>query len=195
LRLTFQNNTQDNLFMRLVSNREVLIEDFVIYTESDGSRQVVIPAGDYSYTDFRLGTDTGDQRRISMRASVSGGAFYDGDRINTNVEFNWRPSEHFRFGLDYQVNDIELPAGDFVVRLSTLRVQVVFSSTLSWTNLVQYDNVSETAGFNSRLHWIPEAGREGFIVLNHALSDVDKNDSFHSTNADMSVKFAYTWRF
>ena len=195
LRITMQNNTQDNIFMRLVANREVLLEDFVIYSASDGSRQVVIPAGDYSYTDFRLGTDTGDHRPFSLRGSISGGEFYDGERINTNVELAWRPSEHFRFGFDYQTNNIELPGGDFTVRQSTLRAQFIFSSTLSWVNLIQYDNVSEVVGFNSRLHWIPEAGREGFIVLNHNLSDADKNDSFHSTSADVAVKFSYTWRF
>jgi Carbohydrate family 9 binding domain-like/Domain of unknown function (DUF5916) len=201
LRLTLQNNTQDNLFMRLVQNREVLLEDFTIYTEPPETapggtpRTVVIPAGDYSYVDFRIGADTGDQRRFSMRGSISGGEFYDGDRIQTNVELVWRPSEHFRFGVDHQVNDISLPDGDFTVRISSLRAQVVFSSTLSWVNLIQYDNVSETMGINSRLHWIPAAGREGFIVLNHSLEDRDKDGSFHSTNADITIKFSYTWRF
>jgi hypothetical protein len=199
-RLTFQNNTQDNLFMRLVVNRENLAEDFTIYTPPDvdepgGGQPVVIPAGDYSFFDYRIGVDSGDQRRLSMRASLSGGEFYDGDRLQTNVELNWRPSPRLSFGLNYQVNDIELPYGDFAVRLSSLRAQVVFSNTLSWVNLIQYDNVSEAIGFNSRLHWIPRAGREGFIVFNHGLADADRNDSFHSTGADVSVKFSYTFRF
>ncbi|HLF12522.1 MAG TPA: carbohydrate binding family 9 domain-containing protein [Gammaproteobacteria bacterium] len=194
-RLTMQNNTQDNIFTRAVANREVLREDFAIYTAADGSRQVIIPAGDYTFTDYRVGLDSGDQRSLALRFAVSWGEFYAGDRIQPNVEFGWRPSEHFRLGLNYQVNDIELPQGDFMVRLSSLRLQLVFSSTLSWVNLIQYDNLSETVGINSRLHWIPQAGREGFIVLNHNLADRDQNDSFHSTNADMSVKFSYTWRY
>lgn len=195
LRISTQNNTNDGFFARLVSNREVLLEDFVVYAASDGSRQVVIPAGDYSYTDYRIGADLGDQRRFAGRFSISGGEFYDGDRINGNVEFTWRPSEHFRFGMDYQANDISLPGGDFVARVSALRAEIVFSSTLSWVNLIQYDNLTETVGLNSRLHWIPEAGREGFLVFNHSLADPDKNDSFHSTHADLAVKFSYTWRF
>jgi hypothetical protein len=195
LRYTIENNTQDNLFGRAVANREVLFEDFTIYTAPDGSEQVVIPAGDYKFTDFRIGLDSGDQRRIALRASLSGGEFYDGDRINTNTEISWRPSEHFRFGFGYQVNDIELPDGDFIVRQSSMRVEAIFSSTLSWANLFQYDNVSEVLGFNSRLHWIPQAGREGFIVLNHNVADPDRDDAFHSTNADMSIKFSYTLRF
>ena len=167
----------------------------MIYSASDGSRQVVIPAGDYTYNDYRIGMDTGDQRRFAIRGSISGGEFYDGKRIQTNSELTWRPSEHLRFGFDYQVNDIELPDGDFTVRISALRAQVVFSSTLSWVNLIQYDNVSETMGINSRLHWIPEASREGFIVLNHSLADTDKDGSFRSTSADIAIKFNYTWRF
>lgn len=82
-----------------------------------------------------------------------------------------------------------------MVRLATLQVDVIFSSTLSWVNLVQYDNVTETAGVNSRLHWIPEAGRDFFLVLDHSLQDIDRNDSFHSSQADMTLKLNYTFRF
>ena len=50
-------------------------------------------------------------------------------------------------------------------------------------------------GINSRLHWIPEAGREAFIVLNHNLEDFDRNDSFRSRAGDLSLKFSYAFRF
>ena len=53
----------------------------------------------------------------------------------------------------------------------------------------------QVLGFNTRLHWIPKAGQEGFIVLNHNLQDFDKNASFRSAVADVSVKFKYTFRF
>jgi hypothetical protein len=211
LRFTLSNNTQDRVFSRLVRNREVLLEDFVIYTSSDyapevppsgsdpGSpgqgQQVVIPAGDYSFWDWRIGTRTGEQRRVSYEGSISGGEFYDGQRVQINANVTWRPTLHLRFGFSYQANDIELPDGDFIVRLSSMRSEVVFSSQLSWVNLLQYDNVSETLGLNSRLHWVPEAGREGFVVLNRALNDADKDGSFKPLTADVSVKFGYTFRF
>jgi hypothetical protein len=155
----------------------------------------VIPPGSYEYNDFRFGTETGSQRTLSIRATVSGGEFYDGHRLNPNLEINWRPSEHYLFGVSYQTNDIELPVGDFVVNLATVRADFIFSSKLSWVNLIQYDDVSENVGINSRLHWIPQAGREGFIVLNHSLSDADKDGTFHSTSVDASIKFSYTFRF
>ena len=60
---------------------------------------------------------------------------------------------------------------------------------------MQYDNVSEIVGINTRLQWIPEAGQEGFIVLNYNMEDEDKDNKFRSLNADLSIKFTYTFRF
>jgi hypothetical protein len=60
---------------------------------------------------------------------------------------------------------------------------------------VQYDNDSEVMGFNSRLQWVPEMGRETYLVFNHELEDPDRNNRFRSTNADLVVKLGYTFRF
>ena len=76
----------------------------------------------------------------------------------------WRPSAFFRGSLSYDFSDVELPFenGSFEVRLVRAGFDFAFSPTLSWVNLIQYDNVSEVAGINMRLHWIPQAGREVF---------------------------------
>ena len=97
--------------------------------------------------------------------------------------------------MNYRYNDVSLPQGSFILRLVQVGLDLTFTSTLSWVNLLQYDNNSEIVGINSRLHWIPEAGREMFIVLNHNIEDVDRNDSFHSAFVDLSFKFNYTLRF
>jgi len=81
------------------------------------------------------------------------------------------------------------------LRLYGWNVQYAFSSTLSWSNLIQYDNVSENVGINSRVHWIPRAGQQAFVVLNWGMSDADKDNHFDSTFADLSLKFNYTFRF
>jgi hypothetical protein len=60
---------------------------------------------------------------------------------------------------------------------------------------VQYDNVSEGAGINSRLYWIPEPGREMYLVLNWGMVDLDKDNSFTSTSNDLTLKYNYTFRF
>jgi hypothetical protein len=97
--------------------------------------------------------------------------------------------------MDYTVNEIDLPEGSFTARLLSVRADIVFSSKLSWVNLVQYDNVSEIVGINSRLHWIPEAGREAFLVLNHNLEDFDLDNRYRSAYSEAAIKFSYTFRF
>ena len=103
--------------------------------------------------------------------------------------------EPFALGFRYDWNDIDLPQGDFITRLTRLTADVNFSSTLYWVSLIQYDNVSEVIGVNTRLNWIPKAGQEGLIVLNHSLQDRDRNGAFGSELLDISVKLNYTFRF
>jgi hypothetical protein len=195
LQASIQTDTQDNVFFNFTGNKESIPFDFPIYNPSDGSPPVIIPEGSYSWNSYGVGIRSGEQRKVSMFLGMFTGGYYDGESTNINTNISWRPSRHLRISGGYSFRDADLPDGSFQVRQSELSVQYAFSATLSWVNLIQYDNFSEVIGFNSRLHWIPRAGREGFIVFNHNVADPDKNDSFHSSSADLSVKFSYTWRF
>ena len=195
LRLTTNNNSGDGAFSRIMKSREVLRSDFTINRPSDGSTPVVIPAGDYSFDEYLLGLQLGNQRKISGRITTRFGDYYNGTRWQRGLGLNWRPTRQYDIGVNFTENEIDLPDGNFTVRLISLDTRIAFSSTLSWSNLIQYDNVSEVVGFNSRLHWIPEAGRQAFLVFNYGLSDVDKDNDFISTNSDISLKFSYTFRF
>jgi len=194
-RINFNNNSGDGLFVRAIRSREVLGADFVINRASNGAWTVRIPQGDYAFTEGVVGVDLADQRLVSGRISMRWGDYFDGNRMQRNVDVNIRPTARYNFGLLYNENEIHLPHGHFTVRLYGLRSQVAFSNTLAWSTLVQYDNVSEGMGINSRLHWIPEAGKQMFLVLNYGLSDADKDNSFHSVSADLSLKLSYTLRF
>ena len=97
--------------------------------------------------------------------------------------------------LRYDWNNIELPQGDFTTRLSSVNSQVAFSPNLYWISLLQYDNVSEEIGINTRLQWVPKAGQEAFVVLNYNLQDWDQDNTFNTAFSDLSVKLRYTFRF
>jgi len=183
----------DQGYLRFHATKEVLTEPFVIWEK--GADQVVIPPGSYSFNESELSASTGDPRKVWGTVRYRSGDFFDGKRNRIGAGIGWRPSNHFRLQLDYDINDVELPNGNFITRLTQFRTDVIFSATMSWSTLVQYDNVTETMGVNTRLHWIPEAGREAFIVLNHSLQDVDLNNRFESTLADLAVKLNYTFRF
>jgi hypothetical protein len=194
--LELETHTRDAVRLRYITNEESVAEPFDVYVDSsDPTNNVTIPVGFYTFDEASIRLSTGNQRALSGNVTYLTGDFYDGQRTNVSGQFSWKPSRYFALNIDYDWNDVELPQGDFVTRLMGVSTQVVFSTSLAWITLMQYDNVSEVLGVNTRLHWIPKAGQEGFIVLNHNLEDYDKDASFRSAAADASVKFKYTFRF
>lgn len=179
-----------NLFnFRHVATKESINDSFEI------APGLVISPGHYSFNGTMIELQTGGQRRLSGRVVYHDGDFFDGGRQGLLATITWRPTEHFRGHISYDINDIELPQGDFVTRLVRVQFDIAFSSKLSWVNLIQYDNVSEIAGINSQLQWVPEAGKEAFFVINHNLADIDKDNRFNSARSDLTAKFTYTFRF
>jgi len=191
--LELRNNTGDALNVHYSATREAVTEPFTIYR--DNARQVVVPPARYSFGETIVGMTAAGQRTFSGGATVRMGDFLSGSRTNLIGDFSWKPSNLFAFGFRYDWNDIDLPQGSFITRLTRLTTDVNFSSTLYWVSLIQYDNVSELIGINTRLNWIPRAGQEGLIVFNHTLQDRDRDDVFRSELLDISVKLNYTLRF
>jgi len=187
--IEIENNSADRISIQYRSDKERLTEPFEI---ADG---IIIPVGSYSYgaTDFRI--ETGDQRPLKVEFNYLKGDFFDGSIRSAGTEIEWKPSRHFSAELAYSVDDVDLPQGSFTAKLVSTRLDFVFSNTLSWVNLIQYDNVSETIGINSRLHWVPEAGRNVYLVLNHNYAERLSDDRFHSTTTDITIKADYTFRF
>ena len=187
--IEIENNSADRISIQYRSDKERLTEPFEI---ADG---IIIPVGSYSYgaTDLRI--ETGDQRPLKVEFNYLEGDFFDGSIRSAGTEIEWKPSRHFSAELAYSVDDVDLPQGSFTAKLVSTRLDFVFSNTLSWVNLIQYDNVSETIGINSRLHWVPEAGRNVYLVLNHNYAERLSDDRFHSTTTDITIKADYTFRF
>ena len=185
----------DRIFASCSRDKEGLIRPFTIRRARNPADNVVIPTGLYSFDGCRVDVASADQRKVAGQIAYESGDFYDGRKVTLRPGITWRPSSHFALDLQYQVNDIELPHGAFVSRLTRVRTDVVFSSTLSWVNLVQWDNDTDEFGINTRLHWIPQAGREVYLVLNHRLEDYDEDGAFRSMDADLTAKVNYTIRF
>ena len=167
---------------------EALVEPFEI------SPGVVIPTGKYNFRDRGGQFRSGSHRRFQGLFRLLDGSFYDGNRTDILGELTWRPSAKFRSSVSYSYSEITLPQGEFETRLVRVGFDYVFSSTMSWVNLIQYDNISETVGINLRWHWIPEAGRDLYFVINHNLTDPDRDNRFHSISSDVTVKLNYTFR-
>ena len=191
--LEMETNARDSFDLGYTRYKEVVRTPFTIYSEP--TRSVAIPAGDYSYQTFDFSLGTGNQREFSASIRSEFGDFYNGDQLGIFTSFNWNQSKNFAMELNYDWTDISLPQGEFTARLTSLNTQVAFTTNLYWISLLQYDNISENMGLNTRVQWIPEAGQEALIVLNYNMQDTDKDNTFHTALSDLSIRFRYTVRY
>ena len=185
----FENHSRDMLKLHYQNMREVLTEPFEI------SEGIVIPVGDYSFNQVCANVEAGGQRAVSGQLYACDGDFFTGQQQSTGTSLLWRPSLHFKFELGFDFNNIELPQGDFMTRLASVRADIAFNRAWSWQNHVQYDNVSNSIGLNSIVRWLPRAGREMVFVLNREFEDTDLTSRFRSTSQDLAFKLSYTFRF
>lgn len=181
--------SRDRLFWISNLNKEVLLAPFEV------SAGVIIPPGEYSFEDHGATFQSSNIREWSTKLTYLNGGFYNGDREWFEFDVLWQPAPKFRASLEYDVTFIDLPYGSFSTRIVAGGLDFVFSPRVSWINLIQYDNVSETLGVNMRLHWVPQEGQEIFFVINQMLEDYDRDNSFNSAFTDVTAKFSYTFRF
>ncbi len=184
---------RDSISLAYYASQEVVLDAFPIFRQP-GNEVFILP-GSYDFDEQEISFETGGQREFSGLFSYRTGDFFNGERVAMSGRFTWNQSRFFIASLSYDWNDIELPQGNFITRLSSVNTQVAFSPTLYWITLAQYDNISEEIGINTRLQWIPKAGQEGFIVLNYGLEDRDQDNTFRTASSDLSIKFRYTFRF
>ena len=186
--VSLEADAGDEVEFGVTRERDVVEEDFDLVDD------IIIAAGDYTFDRIFVGYEGAGTRRIALEAEVSAGDFYDGELVTVSAEVDWRPSPHYQFSLGYEINEGDMPDGSFSARLITARANFAFNSRWSWTNFIQYDNVSESAGLNSRLRWNPRAGQDMYIVLNQGY-ERDDRDRFRSTATEVTGKVGYTFRF
>lgn len=187
--LVVETQFGDMLELRFKRLREVLDENFDIHPG------VVIGIGDYEFDRMQLVLATALERRFAFNLDLDVGEFFDGDRLTINGGVDWRRGKHLYLQLGYEFNDVDLSQGSFITRLYRMRLDYAFNSKWSWLNVLQYDNVSDSAGFNSRLRYNPQAGQDVFLVVDWQF-DVDPfSKSISSSASEVVLKLNYTFRF
>lgn len=190
VRLFSLNSHQaDRLYMDVQKEREGLIADFPIRPG------IVIPAGKYSFDSAEIGLESSEFRAFIPNFSYKQGDFYNGEQQEIGLGLGWQPGPRFSTNFSYTYTDVELPQGDFITRLVSLNATVAFSSTWSWINLVQYDNLSSSAGLNSRLNWNPQAGENFFLVVNYNFDSDGVFAGMNARDSEIALKYTKNFRF
>ncbi|MEE2638306.1 MAG: carbohydrate binding family 9 domain-containing protein [Acidobacteriota bacterium] len=185
-------NSGDSLHSLFDANPtyEHLFEAFEI---SDG---VVLPAGEYRFTPWRLFFTSAQKRRIQGSVGLSFGNFWSGtaNMLQTGLRYNIPP----RFLISFNTNQTfaNLPQGNFIARIYSAQVEYAVSSLLSFSNLIQFDNRSEHLGLQSRVRWTIEPGNDVFFVFGQGwVQDFGRGYDFRRQDSKFATKLQYTLRF
>ena len=184
-----ENHRGDQYSLSVMDSQEVLAEPFTV------ARGTVIPAGEYEETGYELEAEWARERVLAPSIAFGKRGYYGGDQASITGSIDWRPSNRWYARVSYEYNDVELPHSHFVTRLIQVRANLAFNVKWSWVNLIQYDNLSESVGINSRLRWNPRAGEDLYVVWNHDFDALAAFSDMHSRQSEFSVKYSRTFRF
>ncbi|MCZ6750281.1 MAG: DUF5916 domain-containing protein [Acidobacteria bacterium] len=162
---------------------ERLSEPFTINTR----KNVVIPAGVYTYHEYMLTGQTDSSRLISGNLRLFSGPFFTGYKHSYNVSGTLRLNHRFNTSIGTIHNNINLPEGHFKTNLVNFRFNYSFSTAMFLNGLIQYNTDSQQWSSNIRFNLIHRPLSDLYIVYN------ERRDTISSQLIDRAIiaKFTY----
>ena len=154
---------------------------------------VTVPAGDYDMRSCELKWTMAERRAVSGDIGVRGGEYYGGDWRSAFADLSWIPCSLTAFGLGYEYNHFDLPGGIIDSHLMSLYMVLRFTPRVRWSNIVQYDTISDTIGFNSRFSWEYQPGKEFDAVLSQLYWD--SSSGYQLLDTELIAKLSMQFRF
>jgi hypothetical protein len=176
---------------QLENRFEYLEQDFVIYPNDS----IVIPAGNYNFWSQEFGIETARRRNFFIAAVYGWGVFFDGDRQDIALEVGYKISVPFFVGLEFEQNDVDLSDGSFVTRIYRINADIFFNPDITLTNFIQYDNVTEKVGIQSRFSYIIKPGNEIIFVWNSSMYELPEYGRTVMAESATRIKLNYNFRF
>jgi hypothetical protein len=154
----FRTPSGETFSFSVVRNHDVLPFD---WTVSDG---VVLPSGPYDYTSFRLNAGTASHRPVIFDAGWNFGGFYSGHIDNVSLGLTLKLKGYATLALDTNLVRGRLPEGNFSENVYQAKIDLFLSPDLGFMNYIQFDDISNTLGWNARLRWQISPGNEIYLV-------------------------------
>ena len=152
---------------------------------------VVIPSGRYQMNEWMFTYNTSPGKRLYERLTISPNQFYDGTRLTMTAAAGIRASSRFSTELQYNRNDVRMPWGNFLVNLSTLRVDYTFSPRMTIRSLTQYNTSTHEITNNVRFNLIYRPGSDLYVVYNDLSQTGLPADIFGKQDRQLVVKMTY----
>jgi len=181
--------TGDIFNFSVLHNYEYL--DFTFDILRDGI--YLIPEGIYQNRGYSVEFSSAPFRKIGGIATLTEIGFWTGKQLLLEADVFMRPFVGLNMTASYIHSNVSLEQGAFQTHLVRLNSSYDFSPWVSINFNIQYDNVTEQIGTNSRFSWVIDPGNTLFVVHNHNWQRF--SDRFTVMETQSILKLAYTLRF
>ena len=153
----------------------------------------VVPAGEYWITDYNLDIDFPDAGLINGGLGYVFGDWYHGKKQTSYTRIGYDPVKWLNTSLSYTYNLFKLPHNKFDAQVGSLNARINFTPDMGWSHLIQYDNISESIGYNTRFFWEFQPGKKFYAVLRQNYGD--ETNLLELRESEFSIKAITTFRF
>ena len=154
---------------------------------------ISIPVNEYNFWRHTVTLTSAKRRNLWVLTKVGFGTFYSGKRTDLLIQTGYKICVPVYFGFDTERRWVNLNEGNFVTQIYRVNLNFLLSPDISWSNFAQYDNKTETFGWQSRFQWIIKPGKAIFLTFNSPL--IDPLERFRPEVYEARVKVKYTIRF
>jgi len=157
--------------------------------------EVDILPGDYNFDRYSVYYRGSRSKPYSAYIWFETGDYFNGERDDYKLGFNLKPNKHIFINGEYTVNKMKFGMHKFDTKTIRLNINLAVNAFWSWTNNIQYNNVSDGLGLFSRLKFEPQAGEVYQLILSRAFAVDDEFSRFETVSQEMALKGVYTIRF
>jgi hypothetical protein len=157
-------------------------------TRKDGA--VPIPIGGYNYPNLEISFRNSFFNEFTYFFEVGGGQFFNGTKKSIQARIGYRIEPIVQTSLNISYDKIELPKPYDTAGLWLIgpKINFTFSKKLFWSNYIQYSNIGESLGINSRLQWRFAPLSDFYLVYN---DNYFASDIFAPKLRSLTFKLSY----
>ncbi len=141
------------------------VSETVVDESFDLSDEVSVPPGRYDNDHIGWFANTSAARPLALRSNGFISKFYGGSLITASATLTAAFSPSFSVSPGFTRNVVDVPGGDFIADITSLRATYSFSTKLSTNALVQFNSLDSEFSTNIRFNYIHRPGSDLFIVF------------------------------
>ncbi len=132
---------------------------------------VTVPAGAYRFGEWVFSYQSDPSRRLYARTRFSPQTFFDGTRVDLQATAGLRATSRVSAEGVFNRSDVDLPWGEFVADLASLRLDLTLSPRVTLRSLSQYNSLTGELSNSIRFNWIYSPGSDVYVAYDELRLD------------------------